>query len=544
MVCPECGREIPEGHLYCDTCGMEVRIVPDFEPEVENSITESLSGVVEALTGRKADETDGGRERQKNLFVLSLGCVFVFALIVLAAYFSINAYLSSVEYQYKKAMEKMEEGDYVSALVYFRNAKEAGGSSEEIMSGMTACYQALGDEQSYIESLYELIYFTETSRERLEQGYSRMISYYEEKGKYEQIDTLLQDCTDSSIREKYINYMANPPEFNYVEGAYNEALPLKILSNTKGHIYYTMDGSNPDESSEEYTSPIFLETGKYEITAVFVNEYGIKSAYAKARYQIDVSAPFAPEIDLYSGDFYEPQMLHVEAEEGCQIYYTTDGSEPDGLSRMYSGFLPMPIGDSSFKFVAIDENGLSSETTTRNFHLELRTEHTPDDAQFVILSYLSEAGRIIGIDGTISSEDPRKMVYSYACCVKIADEGDFYIFSEYIENPDGRREKTGNYYAVGVYRMPLYTTHYDARTGNFALGTQMLWEGILDTLEEELIGLSEEELHRRWGEPDGVLSGFWGDIWNLGALSDRQIIVYYSAEGIVETVKVDVKQVE
>ena len=38
MICPECGREIPEGHLYCDTCGMEVRIVPEFEPEVENSI--------------------------------------------------------------------------------------------------------------------------------------------------------------------------------------------------------------------------------------------------------------------------------------------------------------------------------------------------------------------------------------------------------------------------------------------------------------------------------------------------------------------------
>ena len=56
MICPECGREIPEGHLYCDFCGQEVQIVPDFEPEVENSITESLSGVAETLTETNTEE--------------------------------------------------------------------------------------------------------------------------------------------------------------------------------------------------------------------------------------------------------------------------------------------------------------------------------------------------------------------------------------------------------------------------------------------------------------------------------------------------------
>ena len=255
-------------------------------------------------------------------------------------------------------------------------------------------------------------------------------------------------------------------------------IPLKILSNTSGHIYYTMDGSNPDKYSQEYISPIFLESGEYEITAVFVNEYGIKSPYAKAVYQVDVSAPFAPEVDAYSGDFYTPQMLHIEAEEGCQIYYTTDGSEPDGLSDIYNGFLPMPLGDSSFKFVAIDENGVSSEITVRNYHLELMTDYTKEDAQTVILRYMQDAGRIIDLYGTISAEDPRRMIYVFACCVNIEDEGDFYIFSEYIENPDGSREKTGSYYAVGIYNLPLYGTHYDMRTSNFALSTEMLRQGL------------------------------------------------------------------
>lgn len=481
MVCPECGREIPEGHLYCDTCGMEVRIVPDFEPEVENSITESLSGVAESLTEEKKEESaGGGHERQKNLFVLSLGCIFVFALIVFVGYFSVKAYLGSAEYQYKTAMAEIEEGDYETALLSLRSAQESGGDFEEIKVEIIACYQAIGDTQSYLENLYELVRHENISGERLLWGYDQIVAFYGEKEQYEQINMLLQDCPKPFIQEKYIHYMANTPEFNYVGGSYNEVVPLKILSNTSGHIYYTMDGSNPDKYSEEYTSPIFLETGEYEITAVFVNDYGIKSAYAKASYKIDVSKPFAPEIDAYSGDFYTPQMLHVEAEEGCQIYYTTDGSEPDGLSSIYNGFLPMPLGDSSCKFVAIDENGISSEVTVRNFHLELITDHTKEDAQGVILRYMSDTGRVGDLYGTISPEDPRRMVYVFACCVNIADEGDFYIFSEYIEDPDGRREKTGSYYAVGIYNLPLYGTQYDARTSNFALNTEMLRQGMQD----------------------------------------------------------------
>ena len=43
MKCPNCGNEIKEGHLICEVCGNEIRIVPDFEPEIENSITEVLT---------------------------------------------------------------------------------------------------------------------------------------------------------------------------------------------------------------------------------------------------------------------------------------------------------------------------------------------------------------------------------------------------------------------------------------------------------------------------------------------------------------------
>ena len=43
MKCPKCGYEWTEGHLYCDNCGEEFRIVPDFEPEIEEEMNETLS---------------------------------------------------------------------------------------------------------------------------------------------------------------------------------------------------------------------------------------------------------------------------------------------------------------------------------------------------------------------------------------------------------------------------------------------------------------------------------------------------------------------
>lgn len=58
-----------------------------------------------------------------------------------------------------------------------------------------------------------------------------------------------------------------------------------------------------------------------------------------------------------------------------------------------------------------------------------------------------------------------------------------------------------------------------------------------EQLEEVLLGHSIEELHSSWGEPDGNLSGFWGEIWELGENDPKTIICYYE-DGVVETVKI------
>ncbi len=478
MKCPQCGHEISDGYLLCENCGHEIQMVPDFEPEVEQSIEESLSNVVEDLiTSDSSKDKETGNESHKNMFVLGLGCVFLLALIVLVVYYSVTAYHKSSGYLLKQAKIEMQSGDYDSAVTDLQAALNAGGDFEEIKFKIADCYLQKNESDAYINTLLDIMKKESISKEAQVQVYTKIVAFYDEKGQYEQINSLLMSCQNESIREKYSQYMAAAPEFNYLEGAYNEIIPLKIFSNTSGHIYFTMDGSTPTRASEEYISPIFLDTGDYVITAIFINDFGITSPLAKATYHVDVSIPFAPEVDAYSGDFWTPQLIHAEAEEGCLIYYTTDDSEPTDQSTLYSGFLTMPLGKSTYKFVAIDENGISSEVTVRNYNLELITDHTVNEAADVIMQYLYSTGKVYSLDGQIAEDNPRRVTYTFACCTTIEEEGDFYIFSEYFLNPDGSTEKTGNYYAVGIYNLPLYGTQYDAGTQNFALTTELLASG-------------------------------------------------------------------
>ena len=59
MRCRYCGYEIPDGILYCEKCGGEVRIVPDYNP-----LDDMLAAhVKEALnnTGRNGRQNEGRR---------------------------------------------------------------------------------------------------------------------------------------------------------------------------------------------------------------------------------------------------------------------------------------------------------------------------------------------------------------------------------------------------------------------------------------------------------------------------------------------------
>ena len=61
-------------------------------------------------------------------------------------------------------------------------------------------------------------------------------------------------------------------------------------------------------------------------------------------------------------------------------------------------------------------------------------------------------------------------------------------------------------------------------------------EGAYTVDSNDLIGYDRDQLREIWGEPDSMLSGFWGDRWAVDG--GTNVIVYYGGGG-VEYVKID-----
>ncbi len=49
MKCPNCGAEMADETLYCEHCGEDIHIVPDFDPELEQDMERTISGMLEDI---------------------------------------------------------------------------------------------------------------------------------------------------------------------------------------------------------------------------------------------------------------------------------------------------------------------------------------------------------------------------------------------------------------------------------------------------------------------------------------------------------------
>lgn len=165
MKCPKCGSEIREGHLYCEKCGMEIRIVPDFEPEIENSITETLSGVGVEIEGKEPEKEAEKKDAEENFFQeesgrnwLLLSMVTLLTIVLIAIGASAFMYMNySVSHQVQTARKYAGEGNYEKAIRHLDKAIKLDEGNAEIVLLQSNYYYASGDSKQAAEVLLELI---------------------------------------------------------------------------------------------------------------------------------------------------------------------------------------------------------------------------------------------------------------------------------------------------------------------------------------------------------------------------------------------------
>lgn len=459
MICPKCGCEMIDDHLYCEQCGTEIQIVPVFEPEIENSITETLSTVAEEIDKTADAIVNIPPKRKINSFfkdengrnwLLVSMITFATVVIVAALITTFMYHRYSVNYQLKQAQKYAGQEKYAEAIKFLKQARTLESSNADIVFLESGYYYLSGDKQTAADVLLELVQKEHLEYEVKEKAYERVISIYDEAAKYEDINTILLNSGDTQIQTHFQQYMALTPKFSYDAGTYDSVIPLKLSSNTTGKIYYTLDGSEPNEHSLIYTAPLFFESGEYQIAALFINDYGIKSEVVRSWYIINLEIPEPPEVLLYSGDYKLPAEIEVNAIAGEKVYYTTDSSDPQLDSIVYTEPIPMPLGHSNYKFAVISEEGVSSEIVSRSFNLKLETDVTTDVAIRNVTQALLERGVLTDLQGH-SHEIKGKYVFQYNSIVEIPNLGYYYLLNEYIEDTSGNRNKTEHLYAVEVY---------------------------------------------------------------------------------------------
>ncbi len=145
------------------------------------------------------------------------------------------------------------------------------------------------------------------------------------------------------------------PVLSVGTGTYTTAQSVTISCDTGGAtIYYTTDGSDPDDSSTEYTSAVSITTSGTNLKAIAYKDGMTKSSVASATYNIQPTKPTisatGATVTIFGGD-------------GCTFYYTTNGTTPTSSSTKYTAPFDL-LADCTIKAIAYDTYGNASNVSS------------------------------------------------------------------------------------------------------------------------------------------------------------------------------------
>lgn len=525
MKCPNCGSRLEDGNLFCENCGKEINIVPDYDPDTDLSV--DIDGVfdktqemntkeVKKKRKKASDETKEintyevkrqkkpsrsrseyyennkhvSREKVidsvedweddeanevsafKDLFlsiadfwnkniITKIVVLFIFVLLVFAVlgciYFVRKiADRQSVDYLVEQAEASYRDKDYESAIDYYERAMEKDPNNSKIKYAISNCYLLDGQDNNAIYILKEI---AQDEPENATDTYERIFNIYYDNEDWAGINDLLLTCGDEATVTKFQQYLCRKPEFSVKEGEYDDTMYLELESALNGYVYYTIDGSDPDENSNLYTEPLYLESGEYDIKAVFVNEYGVVSEIAEGNYIINVKIPLAPQVSIESGSYNVPILISVISDLDCETYYVcyraTDKEEvridPDQDSTLYEYPLLMPMGPSEFRFISYNAEGVPSTIITRKYNVKIENALVSmADAANIATVYRYSLGGMTDTDGHVSTTNGK---FEFIIEDALNQKGTiYYVINEYyVDAKNGnKRSLTGLRYAVNI----------------------------------------------------------------------------------------------
>ncbi len=419
MRCPGCGAPIPEGKLYCEVCGAEIHFVPEFEPEVDDSINVAMSSVASEIATQKEESVP---EEPAGSFVRREDARS-------DAYFDLHIRFP------KRALRYLGIGLGIAAAVTLAVIAVPRILKLEIFDGASRASEVQTDGPG-------------TQSGEMTPANSGAVPGAEEA------DTVPE-----------------APELTPVSGRYAGELAVSVADfHDDLRYFYTINGDRPTAESARYLAPILLdETGETTVRVIAMNGEGVTSEETIAVYMVDRALPAAPVILEESGEYTQSTMIVVVSQEGCTITYTTDGSDPEVDSAVYTTPIKMPVGNSVFRFRAFDDEGNGSEIEERVYHLAYARLVSEEQAAASVIRVLVSKNVLIDSTGKVLGAEGHND-YIVESVIEIEGAGEYYRIVERYVAPDGSVKDTGLLYAVNTNDGSVHRLGYDS-SGRYTLFT-------------------------------------------------------------------------
>ena len=307
MKCEICGAEIPEGSLYCEKCGKDVHLVPDFTEFAVNKAEETVKSMVSEFDD---DETDFGRspegandERPVRIidssnddkpkygwirFALLAASVVILAMISLGF---INRY-SDTEYLLESARNHAESGDRAKAKAILEALEVRTSEDVDSLLYLADLYKEDEEYIKYENLLLQIIGLGFATSEQNAAAYEKLLAIYYQNEDYVSMADILYTCNNVEIKDQFVEFCMMVPEMSLESGYYGTDQILKITVPGNGRIYYTLDGSDPDENSDEYRVPLLLTKGEYDFKICVVNSYGVVGPVTEGKFVIETEEEY------------------------------------------------------------------------------------------------------------------------------------------------------------------------------------------------------------------------------------------------------------